>query len=998
MAKSNPRHPKASSKRRRKPAPPAPSDSQPTRAPVGSSFPIVGVGASAGGLEAFSQLLESLAPDLGLALVFVQHLAPTYASALPTLLSKSTSLPVLLVEDGVTVEPNHVYVIPPDKNMAILDGRLNLLPRADTVGRHLPIDYFFRSLADDQKNRAVGVLLSGTGSDGTLGLQAIKAEGGLTLVQSRESAKYDGMPASAINAEVADFVLPPTEMAGELARLGQHGYVRQPQTPIDTASPESESVFSKILITLRMETGIDFVHYKPTTIRRRIARRMALHKIESLAVYMRFLKENLSEISQLCQDLLINVTGFFRDPPSFDALQHNVFPQLLRDRARDMPIRIWVPGCSTGEEAYSLAIALLESMSEQAAGRAIQVFATDLNEVAIARARAGTYLENIAADVSPERLSRFFVPVPGGYQVSKSVRELCAFSRQDLTRDPPFSKIDLISCRNVLIYMGPVLQKIVIPTFHFALNPGGVLMLGNSETIGEFSDLFSLLDKTHKLYVKKSSGARLTTGFAMPQPMSLPNMSRTPTPAAKSDFELQRAADQIALARYAPASVVVDDRGEIIQFRGATGMYLEPASGAASLNLFKLARPSLLLELRSVLNRARDSAQPVRKPDVRFKTDDGFKRVNLEVIPIKPFRAANQAYFMVVFEPAALVGETKKVKVKARRTRRAGDLPPDQQAARLEEELAATKVYLETALEQQEHTNQELHGALEEIQSSNEELQSTNEELETAKEELQATNEELTTLNEELQNRNAELGSVNNDLVNVLTSVNIPILIVGPDLRIRRFTPPAETVLGLIPADVGRPLNDLNLRIAVPQLEMLLRQVMETLEVRTEEIQDRDGHWYSLRFRPYQTVDRRIDGVVLVLVDIDSSRRFLAQVEEARDYAQAIVETVREPLVILNGDLRVQTANRAFYKMFQITPEQTEHRLFYELGDRQWDLPRLRQLLEEIVPQNSRLEDYDVDAEFPQIGHKHLVLNARRIDRPSEAGSSILLAIEPTEK
>lgn len=990
MSKSNVRHPKASTQKRAKPARPAPKP-KPTSARKEDSFPVVGIGASAGGLEAFSQLLDSLAPDPGLALVFVQHLAPGYASALPGLLAKSTSLPVLGVEDGMVVEANHVYVIPPDKNMAILNGKLNLLPRAETAGLHLPIDYFLRSLADDQRHRAVGVLLSGTGSDGTLGLQAIKAEGGLTLVQSRESARYDGMPASAINAEVVDFVLPPNEIAGELARLGQHGYVRQPELPADTSSPESESVLNKILITLRMEAGIDFAHYKLTTIRRRIARRMALHTIETLALYWRYLKENPAELRQLCQDLLISVTNFFRDPESFEALQTQVFPTLLHDRARQVPIRFWVPGCSTGEEAYSVAIALLEFLGDQAAGRSIQVFATDVNEAAIARARTGTYLENIAADVSPERLSRFFVSVPGGYQVSKAVREVCTFSRQDLTRDPPFSRIDLISCRNVLIYMGPVLQRVVLPTLHFALNPGGFLMLGNSETIGEFSDLFGLVDKTHKLYVKKSSGSRLTPGFAMPQQVTAPDAPRPPALMVKNDLDLARAADQIALARYAPASVVIDEHSEIVQFRGATGAYLEPASGTASLNLFKLARPALLLELRTALKEARESGQPVRKEGVRFKTDGGFKRVNLEVIPVKPLRAVVPPHFLVMFEPTPPTGEAKKAPDKAHRST---SLPAKQQTLQLEEELAATKVYLETALEQQEHTNEELHAALEEIQSSNEELQSTNEELETAKEELQATNEELTTLNEELHNRNAELAGVNNDLNNILTSVNIPILIIGTDFRIRRFTPPAEAVLGLIPADMGRPLDDLNLRIVVPHLGTILKQVIETLEVRTEEIQDRDGHWYSLRFRPYKTVDKRIEGVVLVLLDIEPNKRLL-QAQDMRDcYAQAIVETVREPLVILDGNLRVQNANRAFYELFRVVPEEVKGQLFYQLGNSQWNISRLRELLEQILPQNTHFENFQVDADFAEIGPKHLVLNARRIDRAGEVGTLILLTIE----
>ncbi len=969
-------------------------------AEAASPFPIVGVGASAGGLEAFTELLAALPPEPGIALVFVQHLAPTHDSVLRTLLARDTPLTVLIVEDGMEIEQDHVYVIPPDRNMAVLNGRLSLFPRAEAIGRHLAIDYFFRSLASDQKNRAVGVLLSGTGSDGTLGLQAIKAEGGLTFVQSRSSAKYDGMPASAIAADVADFVLTPKEIAGELTRIGQHGYVLAPsKSPEEEFTGETESAFSKILITLRMETGIDFAQYKPTTLRRRIARRMALHKIESLPQYLRDLKEDSGELARLCQDILINVTGFFRDPETFDVLKRLVFPQLFPDRIRESPIRMWVPGCSTGEEAYSIAIALVEYLGERAARIAIQVFATDINEAAISRARTGIYLENISADVSPERLSRFFNPVVGGYQVSKNIRAMVAFSRQDITRDPPFSKLDLISCRNVLIYMSQNLQKIVIPTFHFALNPGGMLMLGNSETIGEFSDMFKLIDKTHKMYLKKSTPSQLAQNVRMPAGESRPNPNgQSAPPLLKNDFDVQRAADQVALARFAPAGVVVDEHAEILQFRGATGTYLEPAAGSASLNLLKMARPGLLLDLRSALSEARESGQVVRKTNAQFRTEGSFQHVNIEVIPIKPLRGANQTYYMVVFEPIAGAREAKSELAKSAKVKgkRGTALSHEQQVKRLEDELTATKAYLESTLQQYEHTNEELHGALEEIQSSNEELQSTNEELETAKEELQATNEELTTLNEELQNRNHELSEVNNDLTNVLTSVSIPILIIGGDLRIRRFTPTAETVMGLIPGDVGRPLQDLNLRIVVPRLEPLIRQVLETLEMREEEVQDRDKHWYLLRVRPYQTADHRIEGVVLVLFDIESSKQ-LGKAEEARDLTRAIVETVRDPLVVLDGALSVQMANRAFYRMFQLAPEKTEGRLMYEIGT-QWNIPKLRELLEEILPKNSHFEDFPVDAEFPGAGRKQLILNARRIDRPGVPAQFILLAMEEADK
>ncbi|CAG0947134.1 Chemotaxis protein methyltransferase Cher2 [Anaerolineae bacterium] len=959
-------------------------------------FPIVGVGASAGGLEAFTQLLEALPTDAGVALVFIQHLDPTHESMLTNLLAKATSLPVLQVEDGMSVMPNHVYVIPPNTNMAILHGTLNLMPRADIAGQHLSIDYFFRSLAEDQKSRAIGVILSGTASDGTLGLRAIKAEGGLTFAQSRESAKYDGMPHSAIASGMADLVLPPHEIARELAHLGQHLRLARVQTiEPDELPAEEKNDLSKIFIMLRMETGIDFANYKPTTIKRRIARRMMLQKIDALAVYRRYLKDNPSELGALYQDLLINVTSFFRDPGTFESLKRKVFPQLLKDHARATPIRIWVPGCSTGEEAYAIAIALLEYWGDRANDMPIQIFATDINDLAIDHARTGIYRENISIDVSPERLSRFFVKVEGGYQVSKALRSVCVFSRQDVTRDPPFSKLDLISCRNVLIYMGAVLQKRIIPVFHYALNPGGTLVLGNSETIGEFADLFSLADKKHKIYSKKSAALRLIYDFAMSHSAKM-DMARSPSQTGATNFDAPKEADRIALARYVPAGVLVNDNLDIVQFRGHTGLYLEPASGAASLNLLKMARQGLMLELRTALDKARKSSDPIRKMGVQVKINGGFRKINLEVIPIKPHATAKERYFLVLFEsatptPGPALSKTKPSKTK--RQRKIADAE-QHQLTQLQHELTATKEYLQSLGEQQERTNEELHAALEEIQSSNEELQSTNEELETAKEELQSTNEELTTVNEELQNRNIELGAVNNDLVNLLTGVSIPIVILGKDLSIRRFTPTAEKVLGFIPSDVGRPLSNLRLNIVVPNLEALIQQVIDTLTVHELEAQDREGHWYSLRIRPYKTLDSRIDGVVLMLLDIDQSKRNLVQVREALDYAHAIIETVREALLILDGELHVRVANRAFYRMFQVTPEETENRFLYNLGSNQWNIPRLRELLEEILPKNSPFEDFQVDAEFPRVGHKRLILNARRINQQENRLQLILLAIE----
>ena len=969
------------------------------------SFPIVGIGASAGGLEAFTQLLGALPLDTGLAFVLVQHLDPKHESMLTALLARATPLPIHEARDGMRIEANHIYVIPSNANLAVLHGRLSLMPRTEARGQHLSVDFFFRSLAADQKSRAIGVILSGTASDGTEGLRAIKAEGGLTFAQDEKSAKYDGMPHSAIAAGVVDFVLPPEGIARELARLGREPYIALPAAAkAGDALPEGDEDLNKVFILLRSATGVDFSFYKPTTLKRRIARRMMLHKIESLATYVRFLKQTPNEVDALYQDLLINVTSFFREPEVFEALKKRVFPRLLKNPPPQTPIRVWVPGCLTGEEAYSIVIALLEFLGNKSASVPVQVFATDISESAIDKARIGIYPAGIAADVSAARRRRFFVKHAGGFQISKAVRDVCVFARQDLTKDPPFSKLDLISCRNLLIYFGPILQKRVIPTFHYALKPDGLLLLGGSETIGGFADLFALADSRHKLYTRKPAAHRME--FALPhhgQPEEEAKPGQTAAPASAAGFDYQKEADRIVLGKYTPPGVVVNEHLDILQFRGYIGAYLEPAPGAASLNILKMAREGLLLDLRGAINDAKRRNGPARRPGVQVKSNGGFHGVNVEVIPLLPTPSSRAGCFLVLFEEAAPAAAPVPPGTKPHSTASV-KLPlvaHDKLLTKLRQELTATKEYLQSVIAQHERTNQELQSANEELQSANEEIlssneerQSTNEEMETAREELQSTNEELTTVNDELHTRNTELGQSNGDLVNLLNSVQIPIVMLGGELRIRRFTPMAEQVLNLIPTDVGRPLSNLRPNIIVPEFERLITGVMDSLTPKDVEVQDIEGRWYSLRIRPYKTLENKIDGVILALVDIDTVRRALAQAREAREFADAIVETVRHPLLVLDGDLRVKTANHAFYRLFHVRPEETENRFVYNLGKAQWDIAKLRELLEGILPKNSRFENFEVDAEFPGVGRKKLVLNARRIADERLKTKSILLAIE----
>jgi len=956
--------------------------------PQSAVFPIVGIGASAGGLEAATRLFEHLPADTGMAFVLVQHLDPDHASQLAILIARITRLPVREAGDGMRAVPNEVYIIPPNADLTIARGVLRVLPRGDHTGLRLPIDMFLRALAEDQHERAIGVILSGTGSDGTQGLRAIKAAGGITFAQEAASAKYDGMPRSAIAAGAVDLVLTPEDIARELARIGGNPALRPgASAPARPATAEDGDGMSTIFSLLRGAHGIDFSSYKPATIERRIKRRMVLQRIERLDAYVRYLRANASERDALYQDLLIDVTRFFRDQEVFDALKRDVFPRLDQGNAPDAPIRVWVPGCATGEEAYSIAICLMEFFGEHTETRALQVFATDVNETALATARAGAYPEGIAHDVSPERLRRFFTRTEEGYRISKTIRNLCVFARQDITHEPPFSQLDLISCRNLLIYLSAPVQQRLIPVFHFALKPGGFLVLGTSETIGAAGDLFSLEDRKRKIHARKSTPIRLHIDVTPGRPPG--DRAATPLLSSEqpwSELDLQREVDRVLLARYAPPAVVVGDALRIVQFRGGTGPYLDPLPGQASLDLLRLARGDLMLDLRTAINAARRDNTTVRKEGIRHSGGRQPRTTNVEVIPMTR-TPSGERYFIVTFEdatPAQADAGATDADLEAR---------SQVQIEALQQDLTATREYLQSIIEQQETTNEELRAAYEEIQSSNEELQSTNEELETAKEELQSTNEEITTVNEEMQNRNLELNQINNDLTNLLNVVNIPIVMVSNDLRIRRFTPMAEQVLSLIPGDVGRPLSDLRPKIDVPDLDRMIAEVIDTLVPQERDVQDSAGRWFSMRIRPYRTVENRIEGAVVVLLDVTEIKHYTLEVQTARDYAEAIVETVREPLIVLDRDLRVQTANRAFYAAFRVTPAETERQYVYAIGNGQWNIPELRRLLEQTLTDERSIHDFVVEHTFPHLGVLTMLINARKIVRKDES-HFILMAIE----
>ncbi|MEG4282057.1 chemotaxis protein CheB [Microcoleus sp. A006_D1] len=962
-------------------------------------FPIVGIAASAGGLEAFTGLLSHLPVDTGMAFVLIQHLAPDHKSLLSEILARTTQMPVTQVTDGMAVEPNQVYVIPPNTKMVVSQGVLQLSPREKIYGKYMPGDAFFTSLAVDRGHKAIAVVLSGGDGDGSLGLKAIKAAGGMSFAQCEATAKVDSMPNTAIATGNVDFVLPPEKIAEELGNYSRSSFLTRP-LPLTKVEelPEQGDALATIFALLKSTAGVDFTHYKPTTIARRIQRRMVLYKLETLDDYAEHLRQNSAEVKALYEEILIHVTGFFRDAEVFDKLKELVFPTITKNKSANDPIRIWVAGCSTGEEVYSIAICLLEFLGDRVIPPPIQIFATDISEGAIGKARSGSYLENQMVDVSPERRQRFFIRTEeeGSYRICKSIREMCVFARQDLGSDPPFSNLDLVSCRNVLIYLGESLQKKVMPIFNYSLNPTGFLLLGSSESTGKFSDLFNSVDKKSKIYAKKLTATRPSFAFT---PSSYP-VAKVAEQQGRNEnlmkgFDLQRETEQLILNRYAPASVVVNEQMKILQVRGDIDPYFKVAAGTPDLNLLTMARQGLLVDLRTAIYQAQTQNATVRKAGVSVEWGGRSTLVNLEVMPFQP-QAVETRFLLVLFEEAAPTA--LNFSTLTSQSGEQGDLDRENERLRqaivtANQEKNLAQAHLQSLILEQESLNQDLKIANEEILSSNEELQSTNEELETAKEEIQATNEELTTTNEELRSRYLEQNLVNNDLTNLLASIKIPVLMLANDLQIRRFTPTAQQLFNLIPTDIGRPFSDIRSTLEVPDLEQMILQVIDTLHTKEQEVQTQAGYWYNLRIRPYRTTENMIDGVVMVLIDIDALKRSVRTLEEARNYAETIVETVQTPLVALDADFRVNKANRSFYETFEVSFSDTSKSSLFELGNGQWNIPQLRSILEDILVNDVELLNFELEHLFEQIGQKIMLLNACKLEREDQA-LMILLSIE----
>ncbi len=840
-----------------------------------AAWPIVGIGASAGGLEALEQFLAGVPANSGMAFVIVQHLDPNRHGMLPELLQRSTAMPVRQATNRMKVRPDHVYVIPPNKDLSLLHDTLFLLEPAAPHGLRLPIDFFLCSLAEDRREQAVGIILSGMGSDGTLGLDAIRKHGGLTLAQTPEQAKFDAMPRSAIDAGLADIVAPAKQMAGLIIDRKPHSRLGTAEGSTGEAGPAENSAFEKICILLRARTGHDFSLYKKSTLYRRIERRMGIHQLVGIGHYVAFLQSNPQEVDLLFKELLIGVTNFFRDPAAWAYLQEHVLPEIILANAGATTLRAWVAGCSSGEEAYTLAIAFKEALQQFEPRQRIdlQIFATDLDPDAIARARQGCYPASIANDVSSQRLSRYFHAEGNQFRISQEIRQMVVFAPHNVTMDPPFTRLDILTCRNLLIYLGPELQKKLLPLFHYSLKPGGTLFLGSAESIGSFSELFVTREAKARIFRREQIPQKpFEVDFPTRHPFQVINPTESLPPNMPAD-NLQTLADHLLLQQFAPAAVLTNAEGDVLFINGRTGKYLEPAAGKANWNIHAMARDGLRQELSLALPKALRAGAPVVSRNLVVGSQDETQVIDLTVHPISE-PAALKGMLMIVFK------DVPAGKPEARQLK--GKPAIDARIRELEQALQSAREEVQIIREEMQSSHEELKSANEELQSTNEELQSTNEELTTSKEEMQSLNEELQMVNAELQSKVDELSATNSDMKNLLNSTDIATVFLDNALHVRRFTSQATQIFKLITGDIGRPLSDIVHQLDYPTLEQDAQEVLRTLAFSEKQIATHDGHWYIVKILPYRTLDNVIDGVVITFIDINEAKRLEAELRAVR--------------------------------------------------------------------------------------------------------------------
>jgi two-component system, chemotaxis family, CheB/CheR fusion protein len=959
-------------------------------------FLYVGLGASAGGLDAFEKFLSNIPEKSGMAFIIVQHMDPNHKSGLVNILARFTKLKVQEIKDGLQVQPDNVYIIPPNKDIGMLEGKLQLMEPIEPHGLRMPINYFFTSLAQDQEDKSVGIIFSGFGSDGSIGLNAIKANGGLCIAQDPSTAGSDSMPNNAINTGHVDLVLAPEDMPEKLLtyKNSTNKIIKKILTPED----ETTQTLMKIFILIRKKTGHDFSQYKKSTITRRIGRRMNIHQIEEISQYLRYLQENPNEIDQLYNEFLINVTNFFRDKEAFKSLKQIVLKNIIKEKSDLDTLRVWVPGCSSGEEVYSIAIIIHELLEETNKHLDVQIFGTDPDENSIKTARSGTYSDIIAKDISKKRLNKFFYKNENLYTIKNNIRDTAVFANHNVLKDPPFTNLDIISCRNLLIYLETEAQEKVFSKFNYALKKDGILFLGPSESIGEFLDSFSVIDKKWKLYKSIKPNGLVFQGKNHLFPIEKNSSTywdyqfdRKKPEDREAGLNITTIAEKNMINIFTPPSAIINDEAEILYIHGRLGKFLEPSPGKANMNILEMARNGLKLGMRSAVQNAISNNKEAIFESLKVIDEFGKDHVvKLIVRPLNEPQTTKKLY-LVSFEQASIQKE-RDDQIKLDPLTKSSE-----RISTLETKLKITTQQLNNTIEEMTTSNEELKSANEELQSMNEESQSTNEELETSKEELQSINEELTTVNTELQLKIDELSMVNDDLTNLFNSTEIATIFVDNDINIRRFTEQATKLIKLIGSDVGRPLSDIVSRINYPDLVKDIQQVIEKVAFIEKEINTAEGEWYKIRIMPYKTSQNVIDGATITFINISVMKNIQEKMQSAINYAEDVINTVREPLIILDQQLKIISANKSFYKAFKLHKQLIEGEKLYKIGDDSWNIPSLRTILEDVLKNDVEMEDYKFEQNFPKIGNKKMLLNARRIYRGDIGTELILLAMESVQ-
>jgi len=931
---------------------------------------IIGIGASAGGLEAIETLLKHTIPIKNTSYVIIQHLNPKHKSIMQDIIQKYTTLQVKEISKNTSIQPNYIYLKPPDKDIIIKNNTIQVEDPITFKGLNLPIDRFFKSLASNKKHQAIGVILSGTGTDGSVGIKEIKGENGIIIVQDPNQAEHAGMPESAILTNMVDYTLPVEKIGKKINEIINNPHLHTSLTDEEIDQHFIQIHLIKILNIVREKTGHDFTEYKETTIIRRIQRRIALHQIQDISAYLTYLQNNEQEVHLLFKDLTIKVTSFFRNPEAFETLKEKAIRPMVKRKPDKSTIRIWIAGCDTGEEAYTIAILFSEVIEELHKQITLQIFASDIDQQAIETARQGIYPQNIITNVSKQRLEKYFNHQGTTYQVKKNIREMIVFAEQNIIKDPPFSKLDLISCRNLLIYLNNNLQKKLIPLFHYILNSKGILFIGLSESIGEFTDQFTTIHSKYRIYQRNDAYIPAYFNNQQLHPQHPRLQTNTVEKPLIKKMDISYIVDKILLDRFAPATALIDQHFEILYFSGNTNKYLANPRGHRSFNVLEMARWGLKTKIRVGVEEAQTSQKTIIYENCQVKQNGEYTHVNLTIEPVTGYHNMN-GLTLLVFEEV----QTYQTSISSEDSQ-----TTDFDRKQLEQELHTTRADLQATIEELETSNEEL-------QSVNEELQSTNEELETSREELQATNEELSTVNIELQKKVDELSIAKDDANNLLENTDIATIFLDTNLNIQRFTPHVKKLFNIREIDIDRPITDITTKIQYTKLYNDAKKVLDTLVRKEIKVSDVLGRQFSIRICPYRTMDNRIKGIVLTFIDI-------TDVTNAKIYAEGIVESLNQPLLILKSNLMVHSANKAFYDTFKVSKKETMGSLIYDLGNGQWNIPSLKKLLEDIIPKKTSIEEYLVEHEFAQIGFRRMKLNAREIQFKGNHEPYILIAIE----